>query len=293
MLPLIIDCNNLCHIAKHAMRGLSFEDRDTGVIFGFLNSLLQLYKRFDYDVRFLFAWDSNHSLRVEQYPQYKLKRKATRAEKSEEDRRYDVLARKQMNLLQKHILPTMGFRNVWMFLGYESDDVMALFARKVKEGVLVTTDHDLFQCIDGRVSLFNPITKKLLTSAGFKEEWGIEPYMWASALAIAGCDTDEVPGVEGVGLKTAIKYLKGELRADSVVARRIAKSGELIERNERLVQLPYEREVGAIFFEFEENAEILNDELDMNAAEQLFLEYGFRSFLRDPLRDLWTRLMVF
>lgn len=293
MHSLIIDSNNLSHIAKHAMRGLSYEERDTGVIFGFLNALLQLHKRFDYDTRFLFTWDSRKSFRKEDFSEYKSRRKKDREEKSGEEKEYDESARKQMTILRKYVLPTMGFRNNYQFQGYESDDIMALLANKLDSGILVTTDRDLYQCL-GIADLFNPITKKLLTATQFKKEWGIDSYMWAEVLAIAGCDTDEIPGVEGVGVKTAIKYLKGELRGDSVIARRIRESSKLIARNERLVKLPYNPEWrDDIVVEFGEHFELGVDEFDIDTTERLFGEYGFKSFLREPMRDQWVRMMVF
>lgn len=287
---VIIDGNNMAYIAKHAMRGLSYEDRDTGVIFGFLGALLTLHKRFDYDARFLFAWDSSRSLRREIFPEYKMRRRATRDAKSEEEREYDASARRQMTLLRKYVLPEMGFNNQWLMNGLESDDVMALLLTKVKgDAALVTTDHDLYQCLGTGVVIYNPITKRTVTAFDFKKEWGIEPYMWSQVLSIAGCDTDEVPGVQGVGAKTAIKYLKGELRGDGALARRIRESADVIERNAKLVTLPFEWNI----VEFEENAEFAKDTLDMGRAEGLFEKYGFASFLREPMRDRWTRLLVF
>lgn len=293
MTTLIIDSTNLCHIAKHAMRGLSYGERDTGVIFGFLGALLQLHKRFDYDVRFLFAWDSRHSFRRDVFPEYKARRRAAQVSKSEEERAYDESALGQMALLRKYVLPKMGFKNQWLIAGLESDDIMALLLRKADgEVALVSTDHDLFQCLRPGVSMYNPVTKKGLTSSDFKEDWGIESHMWGQVLSIAGCDTDGVPGVAGVGLKTAIKYLKGELRGESVISVRIRESAHLVERNRKLVCLPFSRMEEDIV-DFDENAELAEDSLNQLAAEAVFEEYGFTSFLREPMQDRWVHLLVF
>jgi DNA polymerase-1 len=283
----------MAHIAKHAMRGLSHEDRDTGVIFGFLGAILTLHKRFDYDARFLFAWDSPRSLRRNIFPAYKRRRRMTRDARSDEEREYDASSRRQMTLLRKYVLPEMGFNNQWRLDGLESDDVMALLLSKARgEIALVTTDHDLFQCLGTGVVIYNPITKRTITASDFKKEWGIEPHMWAQVLSLAGCATDEVPGVQNVGAKTAIKYLKGELRGNGMLANRIRASAEDIALNAKLVTLPFDCEEWPASV-FADIAELAEDTPDMGGAEAIFEEYGFTSFLREPMRDRWVRLLIF
>lgn len=286
---LIIDSTNLCHIAKHAMRGLSYGEKgDTGVVFGFLMSLLSLNKRFGHDVKFLFAWDSRKSLRKVVFPGYKANRKNRLSARTEEEIRFDDCARFQMLELHKLVLPAIGFSNNYLWVGYEADDVVAVlsYAKRDEPKVLVSTDKDLYQCLGTNVSIFNPITKHTITASDFKRDWNMTSNMWSSMLSIAGCDTDGVPGVEGVGLVTAAKYLRGELKGDSVIAQRIRASKELIEHNRALVTLPYGK-VTDYRFEIEE------DHFDQGATEALFLEYGFSSFLREPLRTAWERLLLF
>lgn len=286
---IIVDATNVAHIAKHAMRGMSYGEKgDTGTVFGFLVSVLSLHKRFGHDARFLFAWDSRGSLRRRDFPDYKQKRRERATERTEQEEREDNSSRAQMMLLHKDVLPRIGFRNSYLYFGYEADDVTAaLAAQLAPPSTIVSTDKDMFQCLRPGVELLNPISKRVTTEGDFKEEWGLEPSDWATVLAIAGCDTDDVPGVEGVGLITAAKYLRGDLSDTAIARQRINKELVLIERNRRLVTLPYGRlSNGALPVK-------PRDEFDQAEAEAVFREYGFESFLRDPLKTAWERLLVF
>jgi DNA polymerase-1 len=144
----------------------------------------------------------------------------------------------------------------------------------------------MFQCLRPGVELLNPISKRVTTEGDFKEEWGLDPSDWATVLAIAGCDTDDVPGVEGVGLITAAKYLRGELSDTAIARQRIGEGLTLIERNRRLVTLPYGKLSSKAL-------PVVRDEFNPEGAANVFREYGFESFLRDPLKTAWERLLVF
>lgn len=288
---IIIDATNMAHIAKHAMRGLSHGDSDTGTVFGFLTGLLRLHEQHD-GARFLFAWDSRVSLRRRNFPEYKQRRRERLSERTEQEEREDFQSRIQMLLLHKDVLPRMGFRNSFLMRGYEADDLVAELALQLEPpSLMVSTDKDLLQCLRPGVELYNPVTKKTVTDRDFREEWGLEPQAWADVLAVAGCDTDGVPGVDGVGVVTAAKYLRGELKAGSKALLAIRSGLDVVERNRRLVALPYARLHEAVTMDGILN--VREDHYDINEAEQVFLEYGFRSFLREPLKDAWFRFLVF
>jgi len=208
---IILDCNYLCHRAKHTTGDLSFGGSATGVIYGFLKSLSGFQDLFRTS-NFVFCWDSKTSKRKEIYPEYKANR--DKKEYTDEEIEFDRAFRKQMKKLRTTYLPMIGFRNVFVQRGYESDDVIASICEHLderEEAIIITSDKDLYQCICSNVSFYNPQTNKHLTLQGFKKQYGIHPHEWATMKSIAGCTTDNIKGIKGVGEKIAIKYLKGGL----------------------------------------------------------------------------------
>jgi len=241
---LLLDCNYLCYRAKHTTGGLSHGGDATGVIYGFLKSLSGFQDTFNTS-NFVFCWDSNTSKRKEIYPEYKANRER---EYTDEEIEFDKAFRNQMKKLRTTYLPMIGFKNVFIQRGYESDDILASIAFDFllktvfddgAEAVIISSDKDLYQCIAHNVSFYNPQTNKILTLQGFKKQYGIKPCEWAMMKAIAGCTTDNVKGVKGVGEKTAIKYLKGGITTGRKVASIINADGrDVYYRNLPLVKLP-------------------------------------------------------
>ena len=238
---LLLDCNYLCHRAKHTTGGLSYGGDATGVIYGFLKSLTGFQSLFNTS-NFVFCWDSNTSKRREIYPEYKANRKDK--EYTDEEIEFDKAFRKQIKKLRTTYLPMIGFKNVFIQRGYESDDIMASVALQLSqcgnEAIIITSDHDLYQCISANVSCYNPQTNKIMTLQGFKKQYGIESYEWVLAKAIAGCTSDNIEGVKGVGEKTAIKYLKTQLKTTDKKYYDISclDGKTIFERNFPLVKLP-------------------------------------------------------
>lgn len=240
---LILDCHYLCHRAFHTTRSLSHRGQKTGMLFGFFNTVTHLKDHFQTD-RAVFCFESSQLKRSEIYPAYKKKRK--KAVLTEEERiSYQEFA-VQLSQLKKRYLPKIGFENVLEVRGYESDDIMAVLARRLSkkgdEVVIVTADSDLWQCIDERVSVYSPSNKRLLELNDFQQEYGIPPSKWAVVKAITGCASDEVEGIKGVGEKTALKFLKGELSPGNKAYDKIlsVEGKRIIRRNKELVRLPME-----------------------------------------------------
>lgn len=240
---LLLDCNYLCYRARFSTGGLSHEGQPTGVIYGFLKTL-SAFQDFLGTSDFIFCWDSNTSKRKKMYPEYKAHRDR---DYSPAEIEFDIVFRRQMKKLRTTYLPTIGFRNIFIQHDYESDDILASIAlRNLQEypmnggeGVIITRDKDLYQCITHNVSVCDPQTNKILTMQGFKKLYGIEPYEWTMVKAIAGCITDNVKGVKGVGEKTAIKYLTGKLTEGVKYFDITCPYGKFVfDRNLPLVELP-------------------------------------------------------
>ena len=243
---LVLDVHYLCHRAFHSTQNLSFKDKPTGVIFGFLKSITALKDEFDTD-RVVFCFESKRLLRSDVYPPYKRKRTAT--ERTEEEQTaYEGLVL-QISELRRRYLPKIGFKNIFSYRGYESDDVMAEIARssectedrRNEEIILVTADNDMLQCLSSNVRMYSPQKRKLMTDVWFQKTYGINPSQWAMVKAIAGCPSDEVEGIKGVGELTALRYVRRELPSSSAAYKSIvsAEGKAIVRRNRSLVELPY------------------------------------------------------
>ena len=235
---IIIDANYVCHVAKHAMGGLSFEDKRSGVIFGFLRQVLSLAKKYDTN-DFIFSWDSKESKRKKLFPEYKVNRVM---HKTEEEKELDQITYVQFNTLREKIIPMLGFVNNFRVEGYESDDIIARITKSnvTESFMIVSSDNDMLQLLDQkRVTIYNIKAKKEYTEDQMIKEYDASPMMWPMVKAIAGCVSDGVPGVVGVGEKTAIKYLNGELKDTTLAYANIRDFPDLY-RNRKLVTLPYD-----------------------------------------------------
>lgn len=255
----VVDVSGLCHRAWHSTGKLAYGDRPTGVAFGVLNTIEHLQSVLVPDV-FAFAYDKPPYRRADLYPPYKQNRKlpSTEEEKADKAKFY-----KQVDELPE-LLKRAGFMNHLSQPGYEADDVLATVALTHSDRnriILVTSDEDMYQCLDENVSIYNPKKKERVTAKSFEFEYGIVPGMWPVVKAIAGCSGDNIKGVAGVGEKTAIKYLKGMLKKTSKKHRDITavlddqSSDGLVQSNMTLVRLPL---MGMRGFDIQEDSHTLH-----------------------------------
>jgi DNA polymerase-1 len=240
---LVLDCNYLCHRAKHSMGGLSNGNTPTGVIYGFIKTVIYLQEMFNTH-RVIFCWDSIKNNRYDIFPGYKQKRKSRYNELTSEEEEFEKAFRSQMKKLRRYYLKEIGYRNVFCQKGFESDDLIASICKNLpddQQAVIITSDQDMYQCIKHNISFHSPQKKETVTLQGFTKQYGITPKEWGMLKAIVGCSTDEVPGVRGVGEKTCLKYLKGELKDTTKAYQSItSKEGIAIyKRNRPLVILPF------------------------------------------------------
>ena len=283
---IIVDCNNLCYISAYAMKGLSFRDKDTGVIFGFLSQIYRLAKRFKTN-KFIFCWDSRRSYRSLVYPEYKANR---RKSLSDDDLKDLKLAFSQFTQLRKTILPVMGFLNVFHQIGYEADDLIGwVVARFPDRYVIASSDNDIWQLLSeghkGKVftRIFNLRTKKLFTYEDFYKGWGVTPYDWILVKSIAGDSGDNIKGIGGVGLLTASKHVRGELKGKKKDKIECIRGQNVIRRNFPLIALPNRGRKEIDVNKISEKERFYS--LDF---KDIFIEYGFNSFLKNF--DSWRKI---
>jgi DNA polymerase-1 len=200
---MVIDGNSLMHRAFYALPMLTNKKGViTNAVYGFANMLLKLIE--DYNPQYLgVAFDKKGpTFRHEVYNEYKATRKKTPEELIPQ---FDLL---------KDMLKVMGIANYEME-GFEADDILGNFARIAREeklkGYLVTGDRDALQLVSPEVTVL--ITKKGISDVQIfnieevKKEYGLTPHQIIDMKALMGDASDNIPGVPGVGEKTALKLL--------------------------------------------------------------------------------------
>jgi 5'-3' exonuclease len=237
---LVVDCHYICHRAYHTTGKLSHRGQATGVAFGFFRTVQWLTEEFQAS-QIAFCFEGNSLLRRKLYPEYK-KRNHKDLTDEEKEARFDL--RRQIECLQHEHLLNLGFRNIFSFDGFESDDLMASIAENAKQFetiYLVTGDYDMFQCLRPGVKVYSPHNLRLYTHKWFQKEFGLAPWQWANVKALAGCSSDNVKGLWRCGEKTAVRILRKELpKTHSAWLNVNSPEGqEIYRRNMRLVRLPF------------------------------------------------------
>lgn len=247
---ILIDCGCIGSRAVFTMGDLSYSEAPTGVIFGFLKEIQKIATEFKTN-DFLFFWDSEHSKRKEIFPSYKEKRKDNRTKKQKE---IWSIAYEQYSDLAENILPSIGWTNQHKVYGLEADDLMHQAAMQLHEKhdvIMVTSDKDMYQSLD-YCNIYNPSTQVEMDRLDLLNKFGITPKEWGRVKTLGGCTSDEVPGIPGVGEKTAISFILGELKRHHKTYNAIVSGAwsSVLERNAKLVVLPFK---GTPELEFWEN----------------------------------------
>lgn len=220
---VFFDVGNLIWRAYHTTgkKALSHGGVPTGVTYGFLREVKLQLDRHQTD-NAVFCFDSKkESVRKKQFAGYKAKRHGK--EYTPEQEAEYKLVQQQVKLLKGDYLPALGFTNLLEYDGFEADDAIGMGVFAVRnmahavdgliESHVISSDKDLLQLLYlPGVTCWTPgMEGKAMTKEKFEAEWGLNPAMWTTVKAIAGCDSDEVPGIQGVGEKTAALHLAGKL----------------------------------------------------------------------------------
>lgn len=233
-MQILVDANNVSFREGHAKAGLSHEGQPTGVIYGFLQQLRILSQRFPGDV--CLCWDSKENLRKQFFPNYKANR-GNGKNGMDDAMRSDILL--QMALLRTELLPRIGYGNNFLMDGYEADDLIASLCRKLSgQKIVISSDTDLYQLLGPFTSIYRLGKKDIYTYKSLMDEFDVTPRQWVEVKSLAGDSSDNIPGIEGVGIKTAVKLVLGK-----PVNQRVwnnFKEFKYLERNRKLIKLPWE-----------------------------------------------------
>ncbi len=208
---------------------------NTSAILGFTNTLDEILRN-EKPTHIAVVFDpSTPTFRNEIYPEYKANRPPT-----PEDIKKSIPYIKQI---------LEGFRIPYYEIpGYEADDVIGTLAYKLEPKsynvYLMTSDKDYLQLLDEKILIYKPKTKlrdiEIIDLEKFRQEYGLEsPRQYIDVLALAGDQADNVPGVPGVGEKTALKLIREYHDLDNLYANLDKIKGKLRERLEQNKELAY------------------------------------------------------
>ncbi len=208
---LILDCDYLCHRALYTTGELKHRGAATGVIYGFLREVIELQKQFKTN-NIIFCFDSKYSKRKEIYPQYKANRHTKKL--TPDEVMFEAEFYQQKKLLRTKYLKLIGYKNVFVQKGYEADDLIARICLDNKNDkiIIVSSDKDLYQLLCANVRMYNPMTHKTMNSFLFERYYNIKPFRWVEVKCLAGCSSDNIKGIKGIGEKTALKYITNKLK---------------------------------------------------------------------------------
>ena len=235
---LILDGHSLAYRAFHGLPVENFatsSGQHTNAVYGFVSMLANVLKD-KQPTHLVVAFDvSRQTFRSERYPEYK----ATRAKTPPEFKGQVELIKQVLESLNIAVVTADGF---------EADDILATLAKSCDFPVsIVSGDRDSFQLIDDRVTILYPRKGMsdlvLMTPDAVFEKYGVTPKQYRTLAALVGESSDNLPGVPGVGPKTAAKWIAefGELENIVAIADSIdGKVGEALRANLTQVQLNYE-----------------------------------------------------
>jgi len=196
----LIDGSAYIHRAYHAMGGLSnSKGFPTGAVFGFTNMIVKTLK--DKSPKHIaVAFDAKGpTFRHEKYPDYKANRPSM-----PEDLRLQIP--KIHEIVEAYRLPSLSIP------GFEADDIIATLSRQAAdrgwEVVIVSADKDLMQLVGEKVSMWDPQRDTVYDAAGVEKKFGVPPTQLLDFMALTGDSSDNIPGIPGVGQKTAAQLVR-------------------------------------------------------------------------------------
>ncbi len=203
----LIDSSSYFYRAYYALPPLTnSKGNPTGASLGYTRMLMKLIK--EADIKYgACLFDSKESFRKQSYEAYKANRKGMPE---------DLVS--QVDYLTD-ISYLLGFET-FKLNGYEADDLIARIVNNFEESsvsiCIVSSDKDLKQLLSSGVFIYDALKNKVITDKSFEEENGIKPYEYRYVLALMGDASDNIPGVKGIGEKTAFALIKDYHSLDGI-----------------------------------------------------------------------------
>lgn len=279
---ILVDGNNLMFRSYYATlySGSMMTNKEgfpTNALFGFVNMMNKIINE-ESPEYIMVAFDIGKTFRHEKYDYYKGKR----------DETPDDL-KKQFPVAKK-ILNAMGIK-YFELAGYEADDIIGTFAKKIDEepefvGTIVSSDKDLLQLIsdDVDVKLLKQKDYIRMNKEVFFNTYGLEPIRMIDLKSLMGDASDNIPGVKGIGEKTAIKLLQTYHTLDGVYENLNSIKGanhDKLERDKEMAYMSYD--IATIYREVPIDTSFDNIKYNHEDTEELitiFNDLDFHSLLK-------------
>ena len=274
---VLVDGTAYLYRAYHALPPLTGPaGQPTGAVFG-VGKMLKALLRQETPDYFAVVLDAHgKTFRHELYPSYKAQRPPTPE---------DLIA--QSDTL-KHLIKEQGYPLLEVS-GVEADDVIGTLARRAEaagwEVLISTGDKDMAQLISERITLVDTMKNQRIDSAAIQKKFGVLPEQMIDYLALAGDSADNIPGVVGVGPKTAAKWLCEYQNLDEVIAHAdsiTGKGGKALQN--ALPKLPLYKDLVTIRCDITLDHTIDQLKITAPSHERLiafYREYGFTQWLKE------------
>ncbi len=273
----LIDGSSYIYRAYYAIRHLSSpKGFPTNALYGFTQMLLKVIKdRRPCHIAVVFDVGRT-TFRTDLYPDYKANRSAM-----PDDLVPQIAPIKDM--VRAFNIPALELA------GYEADDIIGTIARQCQErgmeAVVVTGDKDLMQIVTDRVTLLDTMKDKVSGIPEVQERFGVGPEGVIDILGLAGDTSDNIPGVPGIGEKTAVKLIQEFGSLDELLSRAGEVKGKTGEKlREFADQARLSRQLATIVrdvpmeFDF---AAFAASPPDNRRLAELFKEYGFTTLMKE------------
>ena len=211
---LIVDAMNMLIRSFSLLKAMNPSGTHIGGLVGFLRSLGYVTRIFD-PTRVIIVWDGKGGSGNRQNinPNYKAQRATARITHWG---LYDTREEEQEALIgqlfrTRDYLECLPVHQIGMEK-LEADDIIAYIAKRAskadKKVTIVSSDKDFFQLIDKNIEIYAPVKKKTFTFENVKEEIGVLPQNYNIVKALLGDNSDNLPGVKGLGIKTMLSEWK-------------------------------------------------------------------------------------
>ena len=273
---VLVDGSSYVYRAFHALPPLSnSRGEPTGAVHGVLNMLLKFVK--DYQPRCIaVVFDApGKTFRDDLFAEYKAQRQPM-----PNDLRSQI--EPLLAIIRAQGLPILRIE------GVEADDVigtLACRAAKAGKSVLISTgDKDMAQLVDGSITLVNTMTNSVLDRAGVKTKFDVFPEQIIDYLSLVGDSSDNIPGIEKVGPKTAAKWLNQYETLDNLIANAAQITGKVGENLRAGLQtLELSRKLATIHIDLD--LPLAHDQLtptppDTAKLRELYTRYELRMLLK-------------
>ena len=276
---LLVDGSSYLYRAFHALPDLrNAQGEPTGAIYGVLNMLRRLAADYKPDYLACVFDAKGKTFRDDWYAEYKAHRPPMPP---------DLV--RQIEPLHQAVA-ALGWP-LLMIDGVEADDVIGTLARQAAESgmrcVVSTGDKDLAQLVNPSVTLINTMNNERLDEAGVESKFGVPPRLMLDYLTLVGDSVDNVPGVEKVGPKTAVKWLTQYGSLDGVVAHAQDIGGVVGENLRRaLPWLPQAKKLLTVYCDVPlpvKAEELVPQPHGEAEITDLFRRFGFKSWLKPSL----------